>query len=1137
MAAPAENMDSDVKKVHRKPRAGRKADKKNKNDPNAQNLTARQRNPKAFAINSAVRAERKFRRHQDLDTKKQHIPLIDRTPLEPPPIVVAIVGPPKVGKSTLMKCLIRNFTRQPLSTIKGPVTIVSGKRRRITFIECNNDINSMIDISKIADLVFLMIDGSFGFEMEIFEFLNICQVHGMPKIMGILTHLDMFKNNKTLKHTKKLLKHRFWTEVYAGAKLFYLSGILRGEYLRNEIERLSRFISVMKFRPLTWQTSHSYVVVDRMEDLTSQELIRQNPKCDRTVSLYGYVRGIPLNKNNSVHIPGCGDSKISNICFLPDPCPLPDKLKKRALVDKERLIYAPFSGVGGIVYDKDAVYVELGGSHSHKKLTNEERPEQEFVSSLVDTKQTLDAKLEQSEVQLFSNADAIVSREFKDDGNNEKSFENIEQDGRTRRKVIFTNESDDDDEDSCSENGADDGDNDDDEGDDDDEDVEEDEDELKDTESDDEDETKENEKIANTNEAFRSRKFASNDNDGDDDDDDDDDEDDIKWKTNLSQKASDAFVARQNTSANLWRLVYDSKELNNEEDDDEDEERVDGLFKVVSAKKKQLLQEKDTFNSEDCSRFIISYVRNWSDERVCDTIRDYFITGKWNSSEDANELLKLDDENNSSSEDELFGDFEDLESGRKFSGEETKAPVTEKPKRELDKAELIERKRRLKEKFDAEYDDKDPDKGGSYYDEMKQDASKQAELNKVEFEGLDDEIRVQLEGYRPGMYVRMELERLPCELVVHFDASYPLIVGGLQTGEENIGYVNTRVKKHRWYNKILKTKDPIIVSLGWRRFQTLPIYYKLEDNFRQRMLKYTPEHVTCMANFWGPLTKPGSGFLAIQDVSTKQEGFRIIATGTVVDANQSVQITKKLKLVGEPLKVYRKTAYIKNMFSSALEVAKFEGAKIKTVSGIRGQIKRACSKPEGVFRATFEDAIKLSDIVFCRTWCNVDVPKFYNPVTSLLCPSDEKNKWLCMKTAGQLKRENGVKVEPQIDSLYSDVHRKKKVFKQIKIPKRLQSQLPYKYKPKAAKVGPSSDTKNRLVVVRDAHDVKVSSLLKMVRTNYQDKQGKQRREVKNRAKEYKKSIKITEQIRQKKEKERRKKVFIKQTKRESRKQE
>lgn len=68
-------------------------------------------------------------RTQDLKTKKHHIPVVDRTPLEPPPIVVVVMGPPKVGKSTLIQCLIRNFTRQKLTEIRGPVTIVSGRRR------------------------------------------------------------------------------------------------------------------------------------------------------------------------------------------------------------------------------------------------------------------------------------------------------------------------------------------------------------------------------------------------------------------------------------------------------------------------------------------------------------------------------------------------------------------------------------------------------------------------------------------------------------------------------------------------------------------------------------------------------------------------------------------------------------------------------------------------------------------------------------------------------------------------------------------------------------------------------------------------------------------------------------------------
>ena len=79
-----------------------------------------------------LKAQKRFHRAQDLETKKQHIPLVDRTPVEPPPIVVAIVGPPKVGKSTLLQALIKNFTRQNITSIQGPVTLVSGITRLVT---------------------------------------------------------------------------------------------------------------------------------------------------------------------------------------------------------------------------------------------------------------------------------------------------------------------------------------------------------------------------------------------------------------------------------------------------------------------------------------------------------------------------------------------------------------------------------------------------------------------------------------------------------------------------------------------------------------------------------------------------------------------------------------------------------------------------------------------------------------------------------------------------------------------------------------------------------------------------------------------------------------------------------------------
>ena len=45
----------------------------------------------------------------------------------------------------------------------------------------------------------------------------------------------------------------------------------------------------------------------------------------------------------------------------------------------------------------------------------------------------------------------------------------------------------------------------------------------------------------------------------------------------------------------------------------------------------------------------------------------------------------------------------------------------------------------------------------TFYDDLKNTMTEQADLNRKEFENMDDNVRVQYEGFRAGMYVRIEV--------------------------------------------------------------------------------------------------------------------------------------------------------------------------------------------------------------------------------------------------------------------------------------------------------------------------------------------------------------------------------------------
>ncbi|EFJ46282.1 hypothetical protein VOLCADRAFT_62777 [Volvox carteri f. nagariensis] len=1126
-------------KEHRKSKTGKKAEKRKAADKKKRGVTDEQRkqNPKAFAFQSANKAKAQQARSAEREQRRLHAPLLDKAAEEPPPFVVLVQGPPGVGKSTLIRCLVKHYTRQNLSDVRGPITVVAGKKRRITLVECPSDLCGMMDAAKYADLVLLLVDGSFGFEMETFEFLNLLQVHGFPKVMGVLTHLDGFRDASRLKKTKKKLKQRFWTEIYDGAKLFYLSGIQHGKYLKREVLNLARFISVMKHRPLTWRLAHPYTLVDRLEDVTPRELLRANPKCDRDVILYGYLRGTNMKPQQRVHIAGVGDFTIQELDSLPDPCPLPDTVKRRGLNDKERLLYAPMADVGGLLYDKDAVYIDIP-DWKVQYTGDSGRPADEgeaMVRQLQAAQQPVDEALRRGKIRLFPGSRAIGEDGSTEGGYDEESESGPDdedddeddddgsddvEDGRMRRAALFGDQAvplQQSEEDAS----------------------EDEEDDAEEEEEGSEDQEAGGSGRRQLQQASKRRRLSDgravpsgseeeekeDEEDGGDGDSDEDDDSEgmgaaARWKAGMAARTSAFFSER---ASDLAAFVYGKRAVADAAGDDDFEEAADGGARANDGKGLGDVDGDDdggggSEDTLDTCRVLArpEALTSWRGDAGAETLaalRNRFVTGDWAEGQRRAEARPAGSDGGSDgdeggSDDEVFGDFEDLETGEKF-GEKGAAAGG-----------------------DADGDE-DGDEGAgdeeTYYDALKREMAARQAATRSLLDGLDPMTRLAMEGHRPGAYVRIRFIGLPCELVTHHDPRRPLLIGGLGQGEEKLGMMRVRFKRHRWFPKLLKCRDPLVFSVGWRRFQSLPVYATEDHNRRLRMLKYSPEHMHCIATVYGPLAPPNSGVAAVQRLDGQLASWRIAGTGVVTELDADVRVVKKLKLVGTPFKIHRHTAFVGGMFNSALEVAKFEGASVRTVSGIRGTIKKALrpgvgGSKDGAFRATFEDKPLLSDIVFLRAWVALDLPRFYNPVTNLEAEKGGGG-WVGVRTVADLRRALGVGAPRSSDSLYRKIERAPRKFNPLKVPKSLQAALPFKTKPKLEPARKRKTLEQKRAVVLEPGEKKAYTLLQQLNAIRNEKARKRREQSARRHEQYDKKKAAEEEWRTKYNKEERKKRY------------
>ena len=170
----------------------------------------------------------------------------------------------------------------------------------------------------------------------------------------------------------------------------------------------------------------------------------------------------------------------------------------------------------------------------------------------------------------------------------------------------------------------------------------------------------------------------------------DDDEGDYEESTDSEHSSFDESSDEAVTSV-LDKNTPSLLNIDTLSNDDSTDNEVGGLFHArVGSRSKH--DGMDTSIVSNSNREWMSI--DWSDEAVIQSVKSLFVTGSWGE-EDARKQLQEDEMNN----EELFGDFEDLETGELHKEEEREEEEEGEERRKT--------KEELKRAFDREYDGDD----------------------------------------------------------------------------------------------------------------------------------------------------------------------------------------------------------------------------------------------------------------------------------------------------------------------------------------------------------------------------------------------------------------------------------------------
>jgi len=162
---------------------------------------------------------------------------------------------------------------------------------------------------------------------------------------------------------------------------------------------------------------------------------------------------------------------------------------------------------------------------------------------------------------------------------------------------------------------------------------------------------------------------------------------------------------------------------------------------------------------------------------------------------------------------------------------------------------------------------------------------------------------------------------------------------------------------------IVKSKDPLLMCVGFRRYVVRPIYSTTTrggSNNVHKFERFLQPGKASVGSVYAPIQFAPAPVTLFKEVEGRLP--ILVGSGSVLNNDPTRILAKRIVLTGHPFKVHKRTATIRYMFHSPEDVHYFKPVELSTKYGRKGHIRDSLGT-HGYMKCMFDTQITQQDTI------------------------------------------------------------------------------------------------------------------------------------------------------------------------------